>query len=56
VKEIRNQNNGKLYLYIPKVTCENEDITVLWGTMANRPDVTIKVKVDKVYLLVDTGM
>jgi hypothetical protein len=49
------------YSHIPKPVCQNEDITVLWNqgiqtyreVLANRPDIIIKNKKDKICLLID---
>jgi hypothetical protein len=49
------------YSHITKSVCQNEDITVLWNqgvqtdseVLANRPDIIIKNKKDKVFLLID---
>jgi hypothetical protein len=48
------------YSHIPKPVCQNEDITVLWNqevqtdreVLENRPNIIIKIKKDKIYLLI----
>jgi hypothetical protein len=52
------------YSHIPKPVCQHEDITLLWnqevrpdrGVLANRPDIIIKHKKDKICLLVDVAI
>jgi hypothetical protein len=50
-----------LYSHTPKSVCQHEDITVLWNqevqtereVLANRPDIIIKNKKDKICLMTD---
>jgi hypothetical protein len=50
--------------HIPKSVCQHEDITVLWNqgvqidrkVLANRPDIIIKNKKDKICLLIDVAI
>jgi hypothetical protein len=52
------------YSHIPVPVCQHEDITVLWNqgvqtdmeVLANRPDIIIKNKKDKICLLIDVEM
>jgi hypothetical protein len=52
------------YSHILKLVCQHEDITVLWNqgvqidreVLANRPDIIIKNKKDKICLLVDVAI
>jgi hypothetical protein len=52
------------YSHIPKPVCQHEDITVLWNqevqtdreVLANRPDIIIKNKEDKICLLIDVAI
>jgi hypothetical protein len=49
---------------IPNTATEHEDITVLWNqgvqtdrnVLANRPDMIVKNKEDKTYLLIDVAI
>jgi hypothetical protein len=51
------------YSHIPKLICQHEDIKVLWNqgvqtdreVLANRPDIIIKNKKDKICLLIDVA-
>jgi hypothetical protein len=55
-----NVSKGK----IPNTVTEHEDITVLWNqgiqtdrdVLANRPDMIVKNKKDKTYLLIDVAI
>jgi hypothetical protein len=52
------------YFHIPKPVCQHEDITVLWNqgvqtgreVLANRPDIIIKNKKDKICSLIDVAI
>jgi hypothetical protein len=52
------------YSHIPKPVCQREDKTVLWNqgvqtdreVLANRPDIIIKDKKDKICLLIDVAI
>jgi hypothetical protein len=52
------------YSHIPKPVCQHEDITVLWNqgvktdreVLANKPNIIIKNKKDKVCLLIDVAI
>jgi hypothetical protein len=52
------------YSHIPKSACQREDTTVLWNqgvetdreVLANRPDIIIKNKKDKICLLIDAAI
>jgi hypothetical protein len=52
------------YSHIPKSVCQHEDITVLWNqgvqidkeVLANRSDIIIKNKKDKICLLIDVAI
>jgi hypothetical protein len=52
------------YSHICKLVCEHEDITVLWNqgvqtdreVLADRPDIIIKNKKDKIFLLIDVAI
>jgi hypothetical protein len=49
------------YSHVPKLVCEHENITVVWNqgiqtdreVLANRPDIIIKNRKDKICLLID---
>jgi hypothetical protein len=52
------------YSHIPEAVCQHEDITVLWNqgiqtdreVLANRPDMIIKNKKDKICLLINVAI
>jgi hypothetical protein len=51
------------YSHLPKPVCQCEDTTVLWNqgvqteeVLANRPDIIIKNKKDKICLLIDVAI
>jgi hypothetical protein len=58
------ETTGNWYSHIPKLVCQHEDITVPWNqgiqtdreVLANRPDIIIKNRKDKMCLLVDAAI
>jgi hypothetical protein len=52
------------YSHVSKPVCEHEDITILWNqcvksdreVLANRPDVTIKNKKERICTLIDASV
>jgi hypothetical protein len=56
--------NWNSYIGLPKSVCEHEDITLIWNqgvqtdreVLANRPDTIIKIKKDKICLLMHVAI
>jgi hypothetical protein len=63
-KTLGTETTENWYSYIPKLVCQHEDITVLWNqgvqtdreVLANRPNIIIKNKKDKICLLTDVAI
>jgi hypothetical protein len=60
IKTLGTETTENWYSHIPKSVCKHEDITVLWNqgvqtdreVLADRPDIIIKNKEDKICLLI----
>jgi hypothetical protein len=63
-KTLDIETTENLYSHIPKPVCQHEDVTLLWNqgvqtnreVLANRPDIIIKNKKDKICLLIDVAI
>jgi hypothetical protein len=63
-KILGTETTENWYSHIPKPVCQHEDITVLWNqgvqtdreVLANRPDIIIKNKKDKICLLINVAI
>jgi hypothetical protein len=63
-KAIGIKMTDKWHIHTPKPVCEHEDVTVLWnqrvhtdrGVTANKPDIIIKNKKEKICILVGVAI
>jgi hypothetical protein len=63
-KTLSIETTENWYSHIPKSVCQHEDISEVWNqgiqsdrdVLANRPDIIIKCKKDKICLLTDVAI